>query len=142
MLHQNRERLCPSESVGDQEEIRVKEGFTRADADAMRRICCGGANITPGPLFRYVLALDDTGEAIGCATFFPVVCATSGLMNCLDYVVTCTKHQRRGVARRLVRAVVGLGQRYGACRTVWEVARDNDPAIRLYHSIGAVFDEG
>lgn len=46
--------------------------------------------------------------------------------------------RRRGLARRLLEAVVAAGRARGAARLFCEVALDNAPAQALYHGLGFV----
>jgi len=47
-------------------------------------------------------------------------------------------HQRRGIGRMLLEALLAHARAHGATHTLLEVAADNGPAQRLYDSYGFV----
>ena len=56
----------------------------------------------------------------------------------LSELGTALSHRRRGIARRLVTAMLDLGRDHG-CRGAWLVTEpENEPARRLYEGMGNV----
>ena len=56
----------------------------------------------------------------------------------INEVGVAATHRRRGLARRIVRALLERGRELG-CREAWVLAdRDNEPALRLYGSVGGL----
>jgi len=60
----------------------------------------------------------------------------------INEVGVAPDHRGRGVGERLLRAMLRLGERLG-CREAWVLTeRDNEPAMRLYRSVGGVRSPG
>jgi ribosomal protein S18 acetylase RimI-like enzyme len=54
----------------------------------------------------------------------------------VDALVVAPSYRRRGVARRLLEAAIGTGRRMGCAEIEVSTLDDNQPAQRLYQSLG------
>lgn len=94
------------------------------------------------PTTRVLLAYAGD-EAVGIAVCFLgfSTFAARPLINVHDLAVRAD-WRKRGVGRRLLRAVEERARATGCCRLTLEVRGDNDPARELYASLGFASDAG
>jgi ribosomal-protein-alanine N-acetyltransferase len=81
---------------------------------------------------HYLAAMRD-GEVVGYAGI-AVVRPEAWINN----IAVRRDHQRRGIGRMLLEALLAHARAHGATHTLLEVAADNGPAQRLYDSYGFV----
>lgn len=85
-----------------------------------------------GPGRWYVGAQDEqTGELVGYAGLW-----FDGFDGQVMTIGTDLAHQRRGIGRRLMDALVDRARTLGAGALLLEVRVDNDPALHLYERVG------
>jgi len=89
-----------------------------------------------------LVARGDGGEAVGFATIFwswnTLVGARIGVMNDL---FVAPQARGTGVADELIAACLEECRRHGAAELIWQTARDNARAQRVYDRIGATRSE-
>lgn len=103
------------------------EALYRDAADAVERLDTL-ARIPPPLVFA---RLDVEGEpaAIGA-------CAVGDGWGGVSVMRTAARHRRKGLARRIVGALLGAAQAAGATRSYLQVEAKNAPAVALYESLG------
>ncbi|HET8682271.1 MAG TPA: GNAT family N-acetyltransferase [Micromonosporaceae bacterium] len=87
--------------------------------------------LTAVPQVRFAHGYDDAGELCGVARGV----VTDGWLG-VSLMEVAPAARRRGVARRLLRALAGWAARAGADRAYLQVEEDNQPAVALYASAG------
>jgi ribosomal protein S18 acetylase RimI-like enzyme len=102
--------------------------------DAVKRRLIPELRRVPGAL---VLLAWDGEEPVGLAVCFPGFSTFRArpLINIHDLAVLPAR-RRRGVAGRLLSAVMGHARRRGCCKVTLEVREDNPAARRLYERTG------
>ncbi len=89
------------------------------------------------PRHHIVVAMDES-RVIGFATAIHYVHPDKDPELWINEVGVLDDVRRKGIGKRLVRRLLGLGSELG-CREAWVLTeRDNDPAIRLYESVGGI----
>lgn len=86
------------------------------------------------PAKKLASVSNDAGKIVACG----LAVAQGDFVGLFD-IVTHREYRRRGLARQLTLALLNWGKRNGAKGAYLQVAIDNEPATRLYSSIG--FDE-
>ncbi|HZU22244.1 MAG TPA: GNAT family N-acetyltransferase [Terriglobales bacterium] len=90
----------------------------------------------PQPAF-WVLVAEEEGRAIGLALYFFIYSTwTSRKGLYLEDLYVRPEFRRRGVARRLMRALAQAAKQNGCGRMIWLVLRSN-PAVGFYQGLGA-----
>jgi GNAT superfamily N-acetyltransferase len=89
-----------------------------------------------------VIARDEQGAAVGFATLYwswdTLEAARRGVMHDL---FVAPQARGTGLADDLIAACVDECRRHGAATLVWQTARDNARAQRVYERLGALRDE-
>lgn len=92
----------------------------------------------PWPEGAFLAYLDDcflVADAQGAVVGFLVARVVADEAEILDLAVA-REHRRHGVGAALLRAALELLARRGVARTYLEVRASNEPALRLYASLG------
>jgi len=103
---------------------------------------------TPSPFFGSarspgdVLVAEVGGGVVGYVRVEPLPGpATASHVQTINGIAVSPRHQRRGIARRLVDAALATARQRGAAKVQLHVLSTNQPAIRLYRAAGFV-EEG
>lgn len=94
------------------------------------------AELARRPTAGALLALYD-GQPAGLAIYFEGFSsfACKPLLNLHDFMVS-ERHQRKGIAQRLLQALETTALQRGCCKITLEVLQGNEPAIALYRKSG------
>lgn len=87
------------------------------------------------------LCAEDNGKLLGLVHY--VLHPTTGSLNPAAYmqdVYVDPAHRKKGIARKLVEAVIEHGKREKWARLYWLAEKDNKPAQELYKSLGTQLD--
>lgn len=108
-------------------------GGERLSDDVLARLPAA-LRACPGAL---VLLAYEGDQPVGVATCFVSVStfAAQPLINVHDLAVVASR-QGRGIGRQLLQGVEEIARRRGCCKVTLEVQRLNEPAIKLYESLG------
>lgn len=88
------------------------------------------------PRHHIAVAIDD-GTVVGFASGVHYVHPDKPAQLWVNEVGVAESHRRRGLAAAVLRALFDVGRRLG-CTEAWVLTdRSNDPAMRLYASLGA-----
>jgi GNAT superfamily N-acetyltransferase len=89
--------------------------------------------------FAEVLLVEEGGEVIGFALFFPCYSTFQARpILYLEDLFVEPEHRGKGHGKALFVALAYLAVERGWCRVEWSVLDWNEPAIRFYRSLGAV----
>jgi GNAT superfamily N-acetyltransferase len=78
------------------------------------------------------------GKAVGFALFFTTFSTFEGRPGIwLEDLFVLPEHRRKGIGRALLKAVAGIAVERKCARLEWSVLDWNEPAIKLYRSLGA-----
>lgn len=89
--------------------------------------------------FCYV-AEDPEDGIVGIALCYFAYSTWRGRMVYLDDLVVSEARRRQGIGKRLVEEVIRHSKKSGANMIKWQVLNWNEPAIKMYESLGVTFD--
>lgn len=93
------------------------------------------------PIFECLVAEHAEDGVVGIALYYYGYSTWKGKMLYLDDLVIRENHRRKGIGRKLVDKLVAIGLEENARMMKWQVLDWNEPAIKMYASLGAHFDE-
>ncbi len=93
----------------------------------------------PDKVFDFLVAEEDH-NIIGLALYYWSYSTWKGKCMYLEDFVVTEKHKRKGIGRRLFKALIQIAREKDARRLSWQVLDWNEPAINFYKSIGATLD--
>ena len=88
--------------------------------------------------FDCFVAEDATGAVCGFALYHPIYSTWQGRSLYLEDLYVKPDHRRAGVGRALLARVAAEAIAQGCARLDWSVLTWNEPALRVYESIGAL----
>lgn len=92
------------------------------------------------PVFRCLVADHEQEGVVGIALYYYGYSTWKGKLLYLDDLVIKEAFRRQGIGRRLVDALVQAGLEANARMMKWQVLDWNEPAIKMYESLGGKFD--
>ncbi len=93
------------------------------------------------PIFKCLVAEHAEDGVVGIALYYYGYSTWKGKLLYLDDLVIRENHRRKGIGRKLVDKLVAIGLEENARMMKWQVLDWNEPAIKMYASLGAHFDE-
>lgn len=106
----------------------------------MRRVILDASSVAHVDLLRQAalrfVAVEDTGDVIGWCWGYHLVRPDAPPMLYLHALEVAEEHRRHGHGRALLLAFMGAGKAVGATKMFLSTARANEPARRLYESVG------
>lgn len=89
--------------------------------------------------FCYVAEHPEDG-IVGIALCYFAYSTWRGRMVYLDDLVVAESMRRKGIGKRLIEEVIRHSKESGANMIKWQVLNWNEPAIKMYESLGVTFD--
>ena len=92
------------------------------------------------PVFRCLVADHPEDGVVGIALHYFGYSTWKGKLLYLDDLVIQENYRRQGIGRRLIDELVRVGLEENAHMMKWQVLDWNEPAIKMYESLGGIFD--
>lgn len=92
-------------------------------------------------IFRCIVAVDESGEIIGYATYYYVYFSWSGKAGYLDDLYVTMPYRKQAVGKILLEKVAAICKENNCKKLRWQVSKWNKNAIEFYKAIGAVLDD-
>ncbi|MEM9983781.1 MAG: GNAT family N-acetyltransferase [Bacteroidota bacterium] len=92
------------------------------------------------PYFECLVAEWEGAGIVGISLYYYAYSTWKGKMLYLDDLVIREAYRRRGIGRALVDQLVKIGLEENARMMKWQVLDWNEPAIKMYESLGSTFD--
>jgi len=93
------------------------------------------------PVYNLLVADDMEAGVIGMALYVYSYSTWKGKMLFLDDLVINKKFRRKGIGSLLIEELFKIAKQEKVKIIKWEVLDWNEPAIKLYKKLGAVFDD-
>ena len=92
------------------------------------------------PWFTCFVAEEATAGIVGIALCYKAYSTWRGKMLFLDDLVVTESFRRQGIGKELLTRVIEYAKSIGTNMIKWQVLDWNEPAIRMYESLGVTFD--
>lgn len=94
----------------------------------------------PNSCFRFLVA-EYEGQVVGTAIYYFTYSTWKGKSLYLEDLIVKKGRRGLGIGKKLFEALVTESDKLGASKLTWQVAEDNEGAIRFYERFDAGFDE-
>ncbi|HUR12254.1 MAG TPA: GNAT family N-acetyltransferase [Flavitalea sp.] len=92
-------------------------------------------------IFQCLVAVTDSAEIIGFASYFFAWYSWSGKALYLDDLYIKEKYRRHKAGSLLLEQIIALAKKEHCKKVRWQVSNWNKSAISFYHKLGAVTDD-